>query len=544
MQPNNNKALQLIKDTIGDEFVLEDHATLLLYSRTTLSKNVMPKAVIKPENSAEIEKIVTIANQYQVQLYPISKGKNWGYGSACAVHEGQVIVDLSRMNRILEVNEQLAYAVIEPGVTQILLHNYLKDKKLPLWLDCTGSGPEASIIGNTLERGFGHTPYGDHFLYSCGMEVVLGDGRKISTGFGHYKNAKATHVFRYGIGPYLDGIFTQSNFGIVTKLGIWLMPEPECCKMFFCAVPKDDDLSKVIETLRPLKLSGQIKSLIHIGNDLRVISSFNRYPWEMAENKTPLSDDLRNLFCRRGNFGAWNISGAIYGSKSQVKNNKKELKKAMKGLGKLQFIGDKTIAFGKKISHILEKSNLLPEFNTKLKALEKVYGLIQGTPTDAFLFGTLWRVKGELKTNSINPLDHSAGLLWLSPIMPMTGDTAQNLIRMVNPVFKKFDFEPLITVSLITERAMVSVITISFDRENPEEIVKAKECYDELFKLIMEEGYAPYRTNIHTMKKLAGNSQVFWNVTKDIKTALDPNGVISPGRYQPFEFQLTGHESK
>ncbi|WDP89062.1 MAG: FAD-binding oxidoreductase [Desulfobacter sp.] len=533
MQPN---ALQLIKDAIGDEFVLEDQATRLRYSRTTLSKNVIPKAVVTPKTSAEIQEIVSIANRYKAELYPISKGKNWGYGSACAVHEGQIIVDLSRMDRILEVNQALAYAVIEPGVTQIQLHNYLKNRNLPLWLDCTGSGPEASILGNTLERGFGHTPYGDHFLYSCGMEVILGDGRKVNTGFGHYKNAKAAHVFRYGIGPYLDGIFTQSNYGIVTKLGIWLMPEPECCKMFFCSVPRDEDLSAVIETLRPLKLSGQIKSLIHIGNDLRVISSFNRYPWEMAENKTPLSDDLRNLFCRRGKFGAWNISGAIYGSKSQVKHNKKELKKALKGLGKLQFIGDKTISIGKRISQVLERSHLMPEFNTKLKALEKVYGLIQGTPTDAFLFGTLWRVKGALKTASIDPLDHNAGLLWISPIMPMTGATATNLIRMVNPVFKHYGFEPLITVSLITERAMVSVITISFDREDPKGIARAEECYDDLFRLIMEEGYPPYRTNIHTMEKLAGNSQIFWKVTKDIKTALDPNAVIAPGRYQPFDF--------
>ena len=69
------------------------------------------------------------------------------------------------------------------------------------------------------------------------------------------------------------------------------------------------DLSKVVDALRPLKLNGQIKSLIHIGNDIRVISSFNRYPWEMANHKTPLSDDLRGIFCRNGGFGAWNISG-------------------------------------------------------------------------------------------------------------------------------------------------------------------------------------------------------------------------------------------
>lgn len=527
--------LQQIKHVLGNEFVLDDQQTIRHYSRTTLARGTIPKAVVKPENSNEIKEIVKIANKYRLRLYPISKGKNWGYGSACAVQEGQIILDLSRMNRIVQVNEPLAYAVIEPGVTQIQLVEYLKEKGLALWLDCTGSGPDASILGNTLERGFGHTPYGDHFLHSCGMEVILGDGRELKTGFGHYKNAKATHVFKYGIGPYLDGLFTQSNFGIVTKLGIWLMPEPECFNMFYCTVPRDEDLSAAVDALRPLKLNGQIKSLIHIGNDLRVFSSFNQYPWEKAKNKTPLSDDLREYFCKRGGFGAWNISGAIYGSKNQVRMTRKELKNALKRIGKLQFAGGRTLGISRWFSTILERFKLLPEFNTKLKSLDKVSGLLQGNPTDAFLFGTLWRVKGSLQTELIDPLDHNAGMMWISPIMPMTGAAAENLIQLVNPGFKQYGFEPLITVSLITERAMVSVITISFDRNNPDETRNAQDCYDEFFKLIMSHGYVPYRTNIHTMEKLSENSETFWYITKEMKNVFDPNGIISPGRYQPFD---------
>lgn len=263
MAIKENGFLQTVKDIIGKEFVFDDSNTIFNYSRTTLTKNVKPAAVLKPNNTRQIKKIVDEANKFNIQLYPISKGKNWGYGSACGVFEDQVIMDLSRMDRIIEVNEKLAYAVIEPGVTQIQLYNYLKQNRIPLMLDCTGSGPEASIVGNTLERGFGHTPYGDHFLHSCGMEILLGDGRSLNTGFGHYESAKSTNVFKYGIGPYLDGVFTQSNFGIVLKLGIWLMPLPESCSMFYCAVQKDEALSDIIEALRPLKLTGRLKSLIH-----------------------------------------------------------------------------------------------------------------------------------------------------------------------------------------------------------------------------------------------------------------------------------------
>jgi 4-cresol dehydrogenase (hydroxylating) len=215
---------------------------------------------------------------------------------------------------------------------------------------------------------------------------------------------------------------------------------------------------------------------------------------------------------------------------------RKELKNALKGLGKLQFIGDRTLGLSRHVSRILERFKLLPEFNTKLKSLDKVFGLLKGNPTDAFLFGTLWRVKRDLKAKNVeDPLDQNAGLMWISPIMPMTGDAATNLIQLVNPVFRQYGFEPLITVSLITERAMVSVITISYDRTLSDETLKAQNCYDDLFELIMSHGYPPYRTNIHTMEKLSENSETFWNITKEMKNVFDPNGIISPGRYQPFD---------
>ena len=110
----------------------------------------------------------------------------------------------------------------------------------------TGAGPDASVLGNVVERGFGHTPYGDRFLHSCGMEVVLADGRVLKTGFGAYENAKARHVHRWGIGPSLDGLFTQSNFGIVTKMTVWLVPAPEACQAFAFSIPNDEDMEKIV----------------------------------------------------------------------------------------------------------------------------------------------------------------------------------------------------------------------------------------------------------------------------------------------------------
>src|SRR3546814_5448318 len=107
---------------------------------------------------------------------------SWGYGGACPGTAGTVILDLSRMNRIREVDPALAYAVIEPGVTQGQLSEHLRAQGIALWPDCTGAGPDTSIVGNILDRGFGHTPYGNRAQYISGLEIVLADGRVLRTG--------------------------------------------------------------------------------------------------------------------------------------------------------------------------------------------------------------------------------------------------------------------------------------------------------------------------------------------------------------------------
>ncbi|HET9944001.1 MAG TPA: FAD-binding oxidoreductase, partial [Terriglobia bacterium] len=221
-------ALAQFRQIVGEQNAFADAARLERYRWCTIPLQRKIAAVLRPQSVEEVQQIVQTANTHRVALYPISTGNNWGYGSALPVRDDNVVVDLSRMNRIVDINTELAYAVLEPGVTQGQLYQHLQHHRIPLLLNPTGAGPHCSILGNTLERGFGIGPNGDHFLAQCGMEVVLATGEILHTGFGHYANAKAQYVYKWGVGPYLDGLFTQSNLGIVTKIGVWLMPAPEC----------------------------------------------------------------------------------------------------------------------------------------------------------------------------------------------------------------------------------------------------------------------------------------------------------------------------
>ena len=82
------------------------------------------------------------------------------------------------------------------------------------------------MLGNALDGGVGVTlaPYRNHFEAQCGIEVVLPNGRMMRTGMGALPGAKTWQQFKPGFGPRIDGLFKQSNYGVVTKMGFWLMP--------------------------------------------------------------------------------------------------------------------------------------------------------------------------------------------------------------------------------------------------------------------------------------------------------------------------------
>jgi FAD/FMN-containing dehydrogenase len=181
------------------------------------AEKYMASAHIQPANVEQVQKVVEAANKYGQPLHPISIGRNLGYGGSSPRLRGTTILDLKRMNKILEINETSGYALLEPGVSYFELYEHLQRIGSKLWVDCPDIG-WGSVVGNACDRGAGYTPMGDHFLFHCGMEVVLPTGKLVRTGMGALPGNDTWQTFQYGFGPYHDGIFTQSSLGIVTKV--------------------------------------------------------------------------------------------------------------------------------------------------------------------------------------------------------------------------------------------------------------------------------------------------------------------------------------
>ena len=156
---NFQRAVDRFASVVGPGWVFTSDEDIALY-RDAYSPLVgepeekVASAAVAPDSAEQVQEIVRIANEYRIPLYPISTGRNLGYGGSAPVLSGSVVLDLKRMNRVLEVDERNAYALVEPGVSYFDLYRHIQERGLKLWIDCPDPG-WGSVIGNALDHGVG-----------------------------------------------------------------------------------------------------------------------------------------------------------------------------------------------------------------------------------------------------------------------------------------------------------------------------------------------------------------------------------------------------
>jgi 4-cresol dehydrogenase (hydroxylating) flavoprotein subunit len=512
---------------LGSPNVIESQSVRSEYGKDCGFSESVPGIVLRPATIDELREIIRIARKYLVPLHPSSRGKNWGYGSASPVYAGTAVVDLCRMNRIVEINEELAYAVVEPGVTQQQLFDELQRRGGRLVMDVTGSSPHASLLGNLTERGYGQTPYGDHFLHSSGMEVILADGTVLKTGFGHYERCQTQYLYKWGIGPYLDGLFTQSNLGIVTKVGIWLMPRPEMIGLLTVPISSDEQMVKVAPILRDLRLRGILTSTVHVSNDIRLISCFSQFPYSLTSGNTALRSDYVRKLREQFEVSAWNCFTSLRGSKREVSAALCEVREALRGVAKASFVTNRSVQWADRLGVLYRYlTGVSPE------RVRMLYRLVSGAPTEGPSLGAYWRHRTVPASAAIDPARDGAGIAWVAPILPNTSTDVRNFLRLVRATMDQFEFETNLTLTQISERALCATIAIAYDKSCERD--RALECYDAMLQRTVQAGYVPYRhgTNVDQARDvLFRDGDPFWQICRTLKNALDPWHIFSPGRY-------------
>jgi 4-cresol dehydrogenase (hydroxylating) len=459
-------------------------------------------AVVLPETVEQIQEIVRIANRRGVPLWTTGQGRNNGYGGPAPRVKGSVVVSLRNMNRVLEINEECAYAVVEPGVRWFDLYEAIQAGGHRLMLSIADVG-WGSVVGNTLDHGVTYMPYGVDMGMQCGMEVVLPNGEVLRTGMGAMEGNKAWHVYKRGLGPTPDQLFMQSNLGIVTKMGVWLMPYPEVYMPLWLRLRKDDDLAPAIDTLRELMLDDTIRmvpQLLSAPLLASVLSERTRW-WE---GEGPIPDAEIDRMAKQLDIGRWTMRFALYGDEAVVDHRFAKIKAAFERIPDADVYGAKCA----------------PEDIPQLEhPVERVQG---GVPTMDLNQMTAW-YGGE-----------EGGHIGFSPVAPLTGADAIALRDLLRGMIESAGLDYMAALIPINARSFIHVTLIIFDTKNEAQTRAAYDVAKRLVRDAAKLGYGEYRAHLDFMDLAAEqygfNDHACMRFNETIKDALDPNGILAPGK--------------
>ena len=486
-------AVRQFEQIVGKEWVFTSDEDLNLY-RDAYSplfgepEERIASGAVAPDRVEQVQAVVKVANQFRIPLYPVSTGRNLGYGGAAPNYSGSVVLDLKRMNKILDVSERNASCLVEPGVSYFDLVRHIDEKGYKLLVDVPDPG-WGSPIGNALDHGAGYTMalYRNHFDAHCGMEVVLASGDLLRTGMGALPGAQTWQQFKFGVGPWIDGIFSQSNFGIVTKMGFWLMPMPDAYLSGSVSVTKREDLIPLVDTLTYVENVGGATGMPNLG---------------------PAPG------------GGWNCSMVFYGPAKAI-------------AAQWEFAKEK---FAAAIPGATFRDGEIVRFPLTAEQKQRVHKPEFGIPSlEMFSIGA---------RSDTNPTP-SSGHMWFSPIIPRTGEAVFEAQRILGDAVRELGSitGPFIIPTMYWLRAFVLIIGLPITR-NVETNRKNRAGMARLIALAAEHGWGEYRTPPVFQDAVMGaysfNNHALLRFHETIKDAVDPNGILAAGRYGIWPKHLRG----
>lgn len=536
-----HEAVRCWKSRLGSDHVDDALGASRRYGACTTGLERELVAAVRPATREDVQAAMAIARECAVPLHPISTGRNWGYGTSLPPGHGCAILDLSRLSCIRAVDADLGLVEVEPGVTQGALAEWLRDRNLPFMVPTTGAGPDASLLGNALERGYGITPTADHFSAVMRIEAVLADGRLYVGALSEYGTEPVDHAFKWGIGPYVDGLFAQSNLGVVTAMTIALARRPRRVEAFYFAVPDAGALQAAVVAVRStLQELGGVAGSVNLMNRHRVLAMSAPYAGSALGSDGLLTEASVEELGRRHRVDPWMGMGALYGAPGVVAAARQVVRRRLSRVSrKLTFL---TLPRARLLRRV--GNRLLGSRHAAPAMLERIVAsleILEGRPSRVAHPLVYWRRGVQLDIDSpIDPARDGCGLLWYAPLLPFKPELVSTYVERCTRVLRAHAMEPLITLSSLSTTCIDSSVPLLFDAREPADVERAHRCYDALLETGREIGIAPYRLHIGAMGRFVGNGGTFWDIVRKLKMAFDPDDLLSPGRYAPVVSEHAG----
>jgi 4-cresol dehydrogenase (hydroxylating) len=530
-RPDWEGAIRAWREVVGPEQVLTGAAIKARYGPGTTPVEREIPALVMPGTTAEVQAIVAIARHHATPLYPVSTGNNWGYGDHKPLTDGCAVVSLHRMARVVDFDADLGVVTIEPGVTQQILYDYLQARQAAYMVPTTGAGPHCSVMGNALERGFGPERFHDHFQAVTGLTAVLPDGSLYRGALTQMGGAAVDRLHKWGFGPYLDGLFSQGNFGIVTAMSLQLAPVRESMTIAYLAIADDRRLAAGLAALREAKLAcGNVFSAAVMLNNLSSLALCTRYPFDLLGPEGYLSSDALNTFMdRHGARLAWSSALMLFDSKPMVGADRRTLAKLVRPhASALRMVDISRLQGIARLLSALPKTNWSQGIIAGIEAMS-----LPGRPNRRSLRQVYWKRQEQPGGEDLNPARDGMGSYWYAPMVPFKPDLVRRHVDLTDRIIKAHQFEPLQRLFFANPGVVNGLAPIYFEMADAGASERAKACYDALLTAGAAEGFLPYRTGIDHMASFVDPQHSFWQLAGRLKQAIDPDGLIAPGRYGP-----------
>ncbi|TFF99976.1 MAG: FAD-binding oxidoreductase [Promethearchaeota archaeon] len=507
----------------GEQYVSSDIEVRSNYSRD-MTEQVAPAltdVVVLPENREQVQQIVLLANKERIPIIPYVAGANIG-GLTLPTERGGITIDFKRMRRVIKIDRENKYIVVEPGFTFGDLRR-LFDTEIPEFRYSFPFSPPYTSVGiNALLHGLGSLSvlYGSADNFINGLEVVLPTGEIAQVG----NHAINRGEYWYGRSPLPDlcGLFIgmQGTTGIATKISLQLMDNPEILT-HFAILPKD-----------PLDFFG---NWVHDLDKLHICDEIGcgYFPPKVAHGLLP--HDMIELMAKL----------MFMLSKGR---NTKIMKKLWAFIKKLP---GKPFWYVKKFSPILARK-LPPEdepflivgatigannkklFKVKVKTLKKFMKKKEALMIRPDDFG-------ELKPAMMSILDLPAqlpaffdlkggGLTWVGSYVPPSR-VAEGVERCKEIIMQHGLFPIGVLRPMKADHYFVLRFIISFNSIDKEEIERVKKTLRGICEVVLDIGGVPYKMAPWAAKLTWEKGDIsFYKLLKRVKDMMDPNNIMNPGK--------------
>lgn len=479
---------------LGLTVLVGSHMLSREWTTATLPWRAEPLGIVSPDTADQVAPFLALASRHGVPVHPVARGRSWGLGSRLPPRSA-LILDLSRLDRILALDMAAGTVRVEPGVTFAALQARLKAEGLAFHVPSFGGPIEASVLANALERGEGAGSHGDRFSHLWDLDVALSTGERFRTGHSRHGSEGLSALHGRPAGPLVEGLFSQSGMGVVLSARLALQPTlPYACSLI-AELGGSDHLRKAVAILRRLISSG-------------MVAPHSLALWNGAKRASSLVgrhfSEVETLCVQPRHFGASVALAAPHPEMMSLI---------------VRLVSDELRQVTTEIAVQSDRTEDGRRLETPLT------GFSDGNN----VMSTYWG-KAERPDRPGNPDLDGCGFLWLCPAIPFSAEAIMAVDRLLEEATASRPLFPALGFQAVSARALHAYISLAWDRKTDGADDEAMAAHDRIAKGLNSLGFAPYRLGLPTIEALPQASDDWPAVLKRLREALDPHGIISPGR--------------